>query len=375
MKKLLLLACLVLSMGVQAQSDQKNLERSKASDNWYIGINGGLATKAKHNSWLCNLDGNIGLRVGNWFTPTFGLAIESNAYFCNRPWTSTHTGVRYLDTSLAATINLSNWWFGYNGEPRLFELIAVPALGWGHVFANKNYYDHNLNDMSAKLALDFTFNVDKAKSMQVYIEPALIYSLTGNCGYAYNTSKFQMNIDRAFFQVNVGFVYKFKNSNGTHNFKYAEPEIIVDYDEINRLNGLIGQLEEENDSLRNLPPQVEEVIVETGTGTIPEGVVSFGVSSSKIDDLQYAQINKVAHYLGENPDKKVVLIGSASTDGNFESNKKLSEDRAAAVRDALVNKFGVSTERIEVVGAGETEIYSDDLEYNRVVVFQFIDME
>ncbi len=367
MKKVLLLACLALSLGVQAQTDQKALIESKSYDNWYIGINGGGATKTTHNKWMKNINGNAGLRVGRWFTPAFGLALESNAYFANQPWVSTGTVVNYLNTSLAATINISNWWAGYKGEPRLFEVIFVPALGWGHVFTSKDYLESNINDMTAKFAFDLAFNVDKAKSLQIYLEPALIYSVYGNYG-----TKFNMNVNRSNFQLNVGLIYKFRNSNGTHNFRYAEPQYITDMDEINRLNLRLAELEAENEALRNRPEVAEEIVVEK-TETVPEGVVAFAVASSKIEELQYSQINKVAHYLKNHPEMKVILIGSASTDGNFESNKRLSEERAAAVKSALVGRFGIDPERVEIVGAGETTQYSDDLEYNRVVVFQFVE--
>ncbi len=370
MRKFLLMLCIAFSLGLQAQTEQKALLESKSYDNWYIGINGGGATKNTHNKWMKNFNGDAGVRVGRWFTPAFGLALESNTYFSNKPWASTGTVVRYINSSLAATINLSNWWLGYHGEPRLFEVIAVPALGWGHVFGNSERVSHHLNDMTGKLALDFAFNVDKKKSLQLYLEPALIYSIYGN---VYESQRFGMNINRSMFQVNVGLVYKFKNSNGSHNFRYAEPQVTIDEDEILRLSGLLAELEAENERLRNMPPPPAEEIVVEQKETVPEGVVAFSVASSKIEELQYSQINKVAHYLKEHPDMKVILIGSASTEGNFENNKRLSEARAAAVRDVLVNKFGVATNRVEIVGAGETSVYSDDLEYNRVVVFQFVE--
>ncbi len=370
MKRILLLAVLTVAIGAQAQTEQKALIESKTYDNWYVGINGGFATKSTHNRWMKHFNGNAGVRIGRWFTPAVGVAIESNAYFSNKPFTSTGTVVRYLDTSLAATINISNWWLGYHGEPRLFEVIAVPALGWGHVFGNSDRVAHNLNDLTGKLALDFAFNVDKKKCLQLYLEPALIYSIYGN---TYGVEKFNLNLNRSMFQVNIGLNYKFKNSNGTHNFRYAAPAVTVDNSEIDRLNGLLAALEAENDELRNRPlPAPEEVVIEQKE-SVPEGVVAFAVASSKIDALQYSQINKVAHYLKEHPSMKVVLIGTASTDGNYESNKRLSEERAAAVREALVARFGVAASRIEIVGAGETTTYSDDLEYNRIVVFQFVE--
>ncbi|MCD7714360.1 MAG: OmpA family protein [Prevotella sp.] len=399
MRTIILLTAIAFSLGVKAQSEQptfagdsitftrhhaprhhapqrfvktetgeKALIESKAYDNWYIGVNGGAAVKAAHNKWMSHLIGNAGVRVGRWFTPAFGLALESNAYFSSRPWPSTGTVVQYLNTDLAATINISNWWFGYNGEPRLFEVIAVPAIGMGHVFGTSTNIAHNLNDMTGKIALDFAFNVDKKKSLQVYLEPAMLYAIYGNTS---DDTRTGLNLNRGHFQLNAGLVYKFKNTNGTHNFRYAEPQVVRDDSEIRRLNQRLADLEAENERLKNQPkPQLQPRIIER-TETVHVGVVAFAQGQSYIEQLQYASINKAAKYLDENPNAKVTITGYASTEGSDELNQKLSEARAEAVKHALITKFGVDPERIEIVGAGATDQYSDTLDYNRVAVFNF----
>ena len=62
----------------------QTVEESKVFDNIYVGINGGVATKTTGNRWLSNLNPNAGIRVGRWFTPVFGLAVEGSAYFNDR---------------------------------------------------------------------------------------------------------------------------------------------------------------------------------------------------------------------------------------------------------------------------------------------------
>ena len=74
MKKLLLLFA-VATMAVSAQA--QTVTESKTFDNFYVGINGGVATKATGHAWLKGLNPNAGLRIGRWFTPVFGLAVES----------------------------------------------------------------------------------------------------------------------------------------------------------------------------------------------------------------------------------------------------------------------------------------------------------
>ena len=73
MKKLVLLfTAAVLAVSASAQT----VEESKTFDNIYVGINGGLATKATGHSWMKGLDPNFGVRIGRNFTPVLGAAIE-----------------------------------------------------------------------------------------------------------------------------------------------------------------------------------------------------------------------------------------------------------------------------------------------------------
>lgn len=50
------------------------------------------------------------------------------------------------------------------------------------------------------------------------------------------------------------------------------------------------------------------------------------------------------------------IEGHTDTTGDAASNQALSERRAAAVRDFLVQRYGVSPNRLEVVGLGETNL-------------------
>lgn len=50
------------------------------------------------------------------------------------------------------------------------------------------------------------------------------------------------------------------------------------------------------------------------------------------------------------------IEGHTDTTGDTGSNQLLSERRAAAVRDYLVQRYGVSSTRLEVVGLGETRL-------------------
>ena len=374
MKKLvLMLAAASMAASVSAQT----VAESKTFDNIYVGINGGVATKTTGHKWLSDLDPNAGLRIGRYFTPVFGLAIEGNAYFSNKPWGSTGTVVRATNASLLGTVNLSNWFGGYKGEPRTFEVSALYGLGWMHVFSNNKFLkaatSENRNRMTSKAALDFAFNFGSAKQFQFYVEPSINFAFlgqsknkelvaTGNAlnpvaladhqeyGYkaASQAGQPAYNINNSFVQLNAGLVYKFANSNGTHNFTIVTPR---DQAEIDALNAQINEL-------RNRKPEVitKEVVKEVPA--IKELSVSdlvfvtFAQGKSNLTREAKAALNNVKE------GSHVQVVGTASPEGSKEINDRLSQARADVVANYLKSR-GVNID--EATGKGVQGVTSNRL--------------
>ena len=366
MKKLvLMLAAASMAASVSAQT----VAESKTFDNIYVGINGGVATKTTGHKWLSDLDPNAGIRVGRYFTPVFGLAVEGNAYFSNKPWGSTGTVVRATNVSLLGTVNLSNWFGGYKGEPRVFEVSALYGLGWAHLFTNdkafKELTSGQRNRMTSKAALDFAFNFGSEKQWQVYVEPSINFAFLGQStkktvrikntvppttelvdyttDYRYkagsNAGQPAYNINNSFVQLNAGVVYKFKNSNGTHNFTIVTPR---DQAEIDALNAQINEL-------RNRKPEVitKEVVKEVPT--VKEFTVSDLVFVTFAQG-KYALTNDAKSALNNIKEgSHVQVIGTASPEGSKEINDRLSQARADVVANYLKAR-GVNVD--EATGKG-----------------------
>ena len=53
---------------------------------------------------------------------------------------------------------------------------------------------------------------------------------------------------------------------------------------------------------------------------------------------------------------RILIVGHTDAKGNREYNLKLSQQRADAIREALINPFGISPARIEAVGLGEEQL-------------------
>ncbi|ETD16882.1 MULTISPECIES: OmpA family protein [Prevotellaceae] len=398
MKKLVLMfAAAAMAVSVSAQT----VTESKTFDNFYIGINGGVATKMTgQRGWLKGLNSNAGLRIGRYFTPVFGLAVESNAYFSNKPFASTGTAVRFLNTSLLGTVNLSNWFGGYKGEPRAFEVSLIGGLGWGHAFGNHGfnyaYVTHNNlgaitslgkkgDNLTSKVGLDFAFNLGSSKAWQFYVEPSVIWGLNdavadgaialGHSGVAYN-------INHAYAQLNAGFIYKFRNSNGTHNFTIAKGRDQAEIDGLNaQINSLRSDLNGKDSELAAKDRQISDLqdaldacnkrpkYVKPVTATNLQPTVLFRQGKSVIDPAQYAPIELIAHYMRNHKDAKVEIKGYASPEGSKEINQRLSEERAQAVKNALVKKYKIAASRLTTKGMGATDKLFEQVEFNRVATF------
>lgn len=384
MKKITtLFAAAVMAASASAQT----VTESKTFDNMYFGINTGVSTATKGHHWLQDFRPNLGVRLGRNFTPVFGLAAESNIYFkeVGRKQGGLHktgTAVNGINTSLLGIVNLTNWVGGYKGEPRCFEVSAVYGLGWGHVFSNAADYNDNMNMFTSKAGLDFAFNLGKAKAWQLYVEPSMNWALNGN---GYEGVKYDIN--RAMFQVNVGLVYKFKNSNGTHNFTLASGR---DQAEVDALNAQINSLREQNATLtskdeqnqKNLSAKDAEINnlkkaldecnkrpAKTATATNLQPTVIFRQGKSVVDPAQVASIELIANYMKNHKDANVEIKGYASPEGSKELNQRLSEKRAEAVKDILVKKYKISANRLKTTGMGATDKLFEQVEFNRVATF------
>lgn len=82
--------------------------------------------------------------------------------------------------------------------------------------------------------------------------------------------------------------------------------------------------------------------------------VQFQFDRSDVRPEYVDDIRRVAEFLNQHPDTAAVLEGHTCNIGTAEYNQGLSERRAAAVRQVLVERFGVSNTRITSAGYGES---------------------
>lgn len=80
--------------------------------------------------------------------------------------------------------------------------------------------------------------------------------------------------------------------------------------------------------------------------------VNFGFDSARVPEEYYGYIRELAVLVGVYPELDILIEGHTDLIGPAEYNQRLSQRRAQAVADILVNQFGIDASRITTVGYG-----------------------
>jgi len=94
--------------------------------------------------------------------------------------------------------------------------------------------------------------------------------------------------------------------------------------------------------------------------------IRFDTGEATLEASSDKTLKEVATLLKEHPDLDLLIEGHTDNTGGFEANKKLSEKRAQAVKESLVQDHGVDGSRLKTVGLGSTQpVASNETEEGR----------
>lgn len=384
----------VMSIAASAQA----VQGQKFLDNWSVGVYGGAVAPTTHHGVFSNARGVAGVEVMKAFTPYFGLGIQASAGINT---TGSHTVIDQVTPLVVGKFNLSNIFCGYprtacgdklTGAPRAFEVVAVAGIGFtkflGHSdkeMTSSEYYANGIHAVS-KFGLEFNYNFGKDKEWTVGLRPAIVYDLeTTQEEHAYvEAGHAAYNINGSALELTAGVTYHFNNSNGHHHFTYVREYDQAEVDGLNaKINDLRGQLgtkdqqlgekdgqirrlQQELNDCRNQKPQTQtQTIINTNKAL--ESYVTFAQGKSTISKDQQPNVERVATFLKNHKNSKVVIKGYASPEGSKAINEKLAKNRAEAVKTMLVNKYKISADRISAEGQGVGNLFEEP-DWNRVSI-------
>lgn len=87
-------------------------------------------------------------------------------------------------------------------------------------------------------------------------------------------------------------------------------------------------------------------------GRVPLDDLAFETGASTLGAGPFASLEQLAAYLLAHPDARIVLVGHTDNVGALEANVALSERRASAVQQRLLEAHGVAPEQLSATGVG-----------------------
>ncbi len=119
-----------------------------------------------------------------------------------------------------------------------------------------------------------------------------------------------------------------------------------------------ARLDARDQQIKQLQESLNAKQTERGT-LVTFGDVLFATNKAELKSSGLLNINKLAQFLQENPDRKVIIEGYTDSTGASGYNQSLSERRATSVQVALI-KMGVDPSRIVTQGYGQEYPVADN---------------
>ena len=368
-----------------------------------IGISLSMSENTRFGRFFDNEKLSFNIGVGKWFYPSFGVRVTAGLHpqVGRAEWEISDTYPKvfgnytynmfsgYLD----GIVNLTNVVLKYK-EDRIFNLVGIIGLGYNHTFGfdkekcaimrrgltPKKGKEYELGtddapgvvryDVNTKQGNYFAAHVGLQGSWQVSKALDVVAEVTFNgTDDKYNGHEYDRVYD-TYFDVLIGAQYHFKDCHGRRRFHYVK--------NLNSavLERLAKMKDDENERLNEANMAIPEIFEKLKFNEALQTTVSFYVDRYYITDAQKKNVKSVATFLATHPDINLIVTGYADIETAYPAyNLRLSQKRAQAVYDMLVNEFHVPENRLRIDYKGDTvQPYSSVNEWNRAVIF-FLDRD
>lgn len=365
-----------------------------------VGMSHSMSENTRFGNFFANERPSFNIGVGKWIYPAFGTRITLGLHpqVGRAEWEISDTwpnvfgnyGYNMFSAYVDGLVNLTNIVFKYR-EDRVFNLVGIIGLGYNHTFGfDKNKCDlmrRGISVSGGKIipgtdekpgTIRYDVNTDPGNFFAAHVglqgrwKVNAAWDIIGEVTFngtddKYNGHEYDRVYD-TYFDILVGAQFHFKDCHGRRRFHY------VKYLNSELIERLAKMLSDENERLSEANMAIPEIFEKIKFSEALQTTVSFYVDRYYITEAQRKNVKSVATFLFTHPDINLVVTGYADVETAYPAyNLRLSQKRAQAVYDMLVNDFHVPTNRLRIDYKGDTvQPYAAVNEWNRAVIF-FLD--
>ncbi len=357
-----------------SQTCQDNYYTTRSS-NWFIEVGGGISVPAVENSnGHRQITANYGAGFGKWFSPYFAWRMEFQGGA--KHWNSPEGMGKFR----AVNGNIDVMWDMFNSlgtvnTKRVFSM--VPFIGLGATYAwdyRPNGVSNVINRGTETKHNEWLFPVSAGLQLRFRLSEYVDFFAQARASFygdSFNNYVVHRPVD-----IDITCLGGFAFNLGGSSFKSFNPCSYTDYINTlnNQVNDLRGELAVTAAALAAAEAQLPCPEVTNEVAVIEQApllsTVRFKINSAHISDEEEVNVFNIAQWLNNNPDQNLIITGYADKEtGSSAYNMTLSQRRAEAVCNMLVNEYNIAPERLATNAQGsDTQIY-DVNNWNRIVVF------
>lgn len=354
---------------------------STGKDNWFIQLGAGVTSPFVENELpdggeKHHLTAVYNVGFGKWFSPYIGWRLSflggslhwDNDQFNHAKW---------VNANLDFMWDMFNTFGGVN-PGRVFSIVPFVGLGGAYTFDYSPATAVNIQRDNGKLKTNsWTLPVSAGIQLRFRLCKYVDFFAEGRAQFA--GDNFNNYAEGAPVDMNISVIGGFTFHIGGSDFRTYNPCDYLGYisNLNNQVNDLRGALATTAAALAAAeaqlpcPPVPDAAPAPVAAAPAPlMATVRFTINSARISDQEMVNVYNVAQWMKNNPDQNVAIVGYADKDtGTSDYNMGLSKRRAEAVRDALVNTYGVNPDRLNIDAEGSSVQPYDINNWNRIVIF------
>lgn len=380
-KKLALVTmCAGMTMAVQAQnstveerveysSDKYKVETNRFWSNWFVSVGGGAQVYFGDHDKQCDFGDRLApaldIAVGKWFTPGIGLRLMYSGLSVKG---ATQNGAHSTGSEVPGKgghgywlneqefdmfnihadvlFNCSNLLFGYN-ENRIWNCTPYIGLGWARVWESPSS-----KEVTANIGLLNSFRLNKCLQANLDIRGMYVNDYFDGEGGG--------RFGEGLWSATIGLTYNF----APRGWGRSKTVYRTDYGDLESMREKLAQMSAENEKLKQAIAEKNVTEAQTIVKKIAAAnLVTFQINKTKLSKEARVNLGMLAEIIKQG-DKETIYTITGYADagtGSKEGNQRLSQKRAEAVYDCLVNEFGVNEKqlRIDYKGGVENMFYND----------------